>query len=183
MQPSFDSHTLGQIVRRGVCARRGAGDLLGIVAVGACVAPLAGVIRRNDRHSPMHPYVGGRDPARVFYFDPKIQRWLGAERLRTVRAAFSRVPEGGDDEHGADHLRSLVAPGAIVRVRVCGGRATAHAATEALKAMLAPLHLNVLQLKACERYAEDYFWIDGVLQANHLARPDPGHALARLPGH
>ncbi|MEO8297472.1 MAG: PepSY domain-containing protein, partial [Burkholderiales bacterium] len=131
-----------------------------LVGAGTGVAPLAGFIRRNDRHSPMHLYFGGRDPKRDYYFGPEIQRWLGEERLGTVHTAFSRVPEGGGYvqdavRRDAEHLRSLVAQGAIVRV--CGGRAMAHGVTEALDAVLAPLHLNVLQLKASERYAEDIF--------------------------
>jgi sulfite reductase (NADPH) flavoprotein alpha-component len=131
-----------------------------LVGAGTGVAPLAGFIRRNDRHSPMHLYFGGRDPTRDFYFGPEIQRWLAEERLTAVHTAFSRVLEGGGYvqdavRRDAEHLRRLVAQGAIVRV--CGGRAMAQGVTEALDAVLAPLHLTVLQLKASERYAEDIF--------------------------
>ena len=78
----------------------------------------------------------------------------------TVRTAFSRVSEGGGYvqdvvRRDAGHLRGLVAQGAILRV--CGSRAMAQGVTEALDAVLAPLHLNVRALKAKERYAEDIF--------------------------
>jgi len=124
------------------------------------VAPPAGFFRRNDRHIPMHLYFGGRDPARDFYFGTEIQHWRSEERLATVQTAFSCVPDGGGYVQDAlrrdsEHLRSLVAEGAILRV--CGGRAMAQGVTEALDAALAPLHMSVLQLKAKERYAEDVF--------------------------
>lgn len=131
-----------------------------LVGAGTGVAPLAGFIRRNDRHSPMHLYFGGRDPARDFYFGTEIQRWLGEGRLATVHTAFSRVPEGGGYvqdavRRDAERLRDLMGHGAILRV--CGSRAMAQGVIEALDAVLAPLHLDVLRLKAKERYAEDIF--------------------------
>lgn len=131
-----------------------------LVGAGTGVAPLAGFIRRNDRHIPMHLYFGGRDPARDFYFGPEIQRWLGEGRLATVQTAFSRVPEGGGYvqdalRRDAERVRGLVAQGAILRV--CGSRAMADGVAEALDAVLAPLRLSVRQLKAKDRYAEDVF--------------------------
>lgn len=131
-----------------------------LIGAGTGVAPLAGFIRRNDRHRPMHLYFGGRDPARDFYFGPDIQRWLAQGRLTTLHTAFSRVPDGGGYvqdalRRDAEQLREQVARGAIVRV--CGGRAMAQGVTEALDAVLAPLQLSVAQLKASERYAEDIF--------------------------
>lgn len=131
-----------------------------LVGAGTGVAPLAGFIRRNDRHIPMHLYFGGRDPARDFYFGPEIQRWLGEGRLTTVHTTFSRVPQGGGYvqdalRRDAERLRDLVSQGAILRV--CGSRAMAQGVTEALDALLAPLHLTMQLLKAKERYAEDIF--------------------------
>jgi sulfite reductase (NADPH) flavoprotein alpha-component len=131
-----------------------------LIGAGTGVAPLAGFIRHNDRHSPMHLYFGGRDPAQDFFFGPEIQRWLGEGRLASLQTVFSRVPGGGGYvqdalRHDADHLRDWVTQGAIVRV--CGGRAMAQGVTEALDAVLAPLSISVSQLKAKERYAEDVF--------------------------
>jgi sulfite reductase (NADPH) flavoprotein alpha-component len=131
-----------------------------LIGAGTGVAPLAGFIRRNDNHSPMHLYFGGRDPAQDFYFRPEMQRWLSEERLTTLQTAFSRVPEGGGYvqdalRRDAERVRGLVAQGAIVRV--CGSRAMAQGVTETLDVMLAPLQLSVSTLKAKERYAEDVF--------------------------
>jgi sulfite reductase (NADPH) flavoprotein alpha-component len=131
-----------------------------LIGAGTGVAPLAGFIRRNDRHTPMHLYFGGRDPAQDFYFGPEIQRWLGEGRLASLRTVFSRVPEGGGYVQDAllrdaERLRALVAQGALVRV--CGSRAMAKGVAEALDTVLAPLKQSVAQLKAKERYAEDVF--------------------------
>jgi len=131
-----------------------------LIGAGTGVAPLAGFIRRNDRRTPMHLYFGGRDPARDFYFGPEIQRWLGEGRLATLQTVFSRVPDGGGYvqdalRRDAERVRDLVAQGAIVRV--CGSRAMARGVAETLDVVLAPLQLNVLTLKAKERYAEDVF--------------------------
>ncbi|MCO5109733.1 MAG: PepSY domain-containing protein [Burkholderiaceae bacterium] len=131
-----------------------------LIGAGTGVAPLAGFIRRNDRHIPMVLYFGGRDPAQDFYFGPEIQRWLAEGRLARVQTVFSRIPEGGGYvqdavRRDAERIRALVAQGALVRV--CGSRAMAKGVAEALDAILAPLHLNVATLKAKERYAEDVF--------------------------
>ncbi len=131
-----------------------------LIGAGTGVAPLAGFIRRNDRHIPMHLYFGGRDPARDFYFGPEIERWRGEGRLANVQTVFSRMPGGGGYvqdalRRDAERVRELVKKGAIVRV--CGSRAMAHGVAEALDAILAPLRLSVPQLKAKERYAEDVF--------------------------
>ncbi|MFT3856724.1 MAG: PepSY domain-containing protein [Aquabacterium sp.] len=119
-----------------------------LIGAGTGVAPLAGFIRRNDRHRPMHLYFGGRDPARDFYFGPELQGWLGDGRLATLQTVFSRIPDGGGYvqdalRRDAERVRELVAQGAIVRV--CGSRAMASGVAESLDVLLAPLHLSVAQ--------------------------------------
>jgi len=131
-----------------------------LIGAGTGVAPLAGFIRRNARHTPMHLYFGGRDPARDFYFGPEIQRWLGEGRLASLQTVFSRVPDGGGYvqdalRSDAERVRGLIAEGALVRV--CGSRAMARGVAETLDDVLAPLQLSVSRLKAKERYAEDVF--------------------------
>jgi len=131
-----------------------------LIGAGTGVAPLAGFIRRNDRHTPMHLYFGGRDPARDFYFGPDIQRWLKEGRLTSLKTVFSRVVDGGGYvqdalRRDAALVRAWVAQNAIVRV--CGSRAMAQGVAEALDAVLAPMALSVAKLKAAERYAEDVF--------------------------
>ncbi|MBE2243515.1 MAG: PepSY domain-containing protein [Burkholderiaceae bacterium] len=131
-----------------------------LIGAGTGVAPLAGFIRRNRRRTPMHLFFGGRDPARDYYFGPDIERWRAQGQLASVHTVFSRVNGGGGYvqdalQRHAEHLRKLLAAGAIVRV--CGSHAMARGVAEALDAVLAPLRLSVQQLKAQERYAEDVF--------------------------
>ena len=131
-----------------------------LIGAGVGVAPMAGFVRGNHRHTPLHLVFGGRDPAQDFYFGPEIKRWLAEGRLASVQAVFSRVPEGGGYvqdalRRDAERVRALVAQGALVRV--CGSRAMAHGVAEALDAILAPLQLSAATLKAKERYAEDVF--------------------------
>lgn len=131
-----------------------------LIGAGVGVAPLAGFIRGNQRHTPMHLYFGGRDPTQDFYFGPDIERWRGEGRVARVQTAFSRVPNGGGYvqdalRHDAERVRELVMQGAIVRV--CGSRAMAHGVSDALDEVLVPLNLSVAQLKTKERYAEDIF--------------------------
>ena len=131
-----------------------------LIGAGTGVAPLAGFIRRNDRHRPMHLYFGARDPARDYYFGHDIQRWLAEQRLSSVQTAFSRAPEGGGYvqdalRRDAERLHTLLAGGAIVRV--CGSRPMAHAVAEVLDSILGTLGLSVRELKAKGRYAEDLF--------------------------
>lgn len=131
-----------------------------LIGAGVGVAPLAGFIRGNQRHTPMHLYFGGRDPTQDFYFGPDIECWRGEGRVARVQTAFSRVPDGGGYvqdalRHDAERVRELVMQGAIARV--CGSRAMAHGVCDALDEVLAPLNLSVAQLKTKERYAEDIF--------------------------
>ena len=131
-----------------------------LIGAGTGVAPLAGFIRRNDRHAPMHLYFGTRDPARDYYFKPEIARWLDEGRVASVQTAFSRVPKGGGYvqdalQRDAERVRKLLAQGALVRV--CGSRPMARAVAETLDSILAALKLSVRQLKEQGRYAEDVF--------------------------
>lgn len=131
-----------------------------LIGAGTGVAPLAGFIRRNDRHAPMHLYFGTRDPARDYYFEPEIARWRDEGRVASVRTAFSRVPEGGGYvqdvlRHDAERVRHLLEQGGLVRV--CGSRPMARAVAETLDAILAVIKLSVRELKAQGRYAEDVF--------------------------
>lgn len=130
-----------------------------LIGAGTGVAPLAGFIRGNARHRPMHLYVGARDPARDFYFGAELQAWQAEGRLAGLHTTFSRTPGGGyvQDllQRDAAQVRDLLAQGAIVRV--CGSRPMAEGVAQVLDALLAPLGHSLAQLKAKGRYAEDLF--------------------------
>jgi sulfite reductase (NADPH) flavoprotein alpha-component len=141
------------------CRARGARVLL--IGAGTGVAPLAGFIRRNDRHKPMHLYFGGRDPARDDYFGPRSSAgWpRGAWPVCTPRcfrasrgaAAMCRTPCAATPHACAACWRT---------VPWCACAAAGHGTAEWPRRwtnLLAPLHLSVQQLKAEERYAEDLF--------------------------
>lgn len=131
-----------------------------LIGAGTGVAPLAGFIRGNTGHTPMHLYYGARDPALDYYFEDDLQRWLAEQRLASLNTSFSRTPQGGGYvqealQRDAPRLRELVSRGAIVRV--CGSQAMARGVAQALDAILATMGLSVQQLKAHGRYAEDTF--------------------------
>lgn len=131
-----------------------------LIGAGTGVAPLAGFIRANARKTPMFLYFGARNPDQDFYFGTVIRRWLNEGRLSALCTAFSRVKGGGGYvqdalRRDADHLRSLVSKGAVLRV--CGSRPMATGVVEALNEILAPLTLSVHQLRERGRYAEDVF--------------------------
>lgn len=131
-----------------------------LIGAGTGVAPLAGFIRGNVRHTPMHLYYGTRDPALDYYFGPELQRWLGERRLASLHTAFSRTSDGGGYvqdalRRDAARLRELVSEGAIVRV--CGSRPMAQAVAQVLDGILAAINLSVQQLRTRGRYAEDIF--------------------------
>lgn len=130
-----------------------------LIGAGTGVAPLAGFIRGNTRHRPMHLYYGARDPARDYYFGAELQAWQAEGRLAGLHTTFSRTPGGGyvQDllQRDAAQVRDLLAQGAIVRV--CGSRPMAEGVAQVLDALLAPLGHSLAQLKAKGRYAEDLF--------------------------
>ncbi|MGE4331282.1 PepSY domain-containing protein [Diaphorobacter sp.] len=129
-----------------------------LIGAGTGVAPLAGFIRGNTRHRPMHLYYGARDPARDFYFGTELQDWQADGRLAGLHTTFSRLPDGGGYvqqalQRDAAQLRDLLAQGALVRV--CGSRPMAQGVAQVLQSLLSPPGLA--QLKAQGRYAEDLF--------------------------
>lgn len=130
-----------------------------LIGAGTGVAPLAGFIRANARHQPMHLYYGARDPARDFYFGTELQAWQADGHLAGLHTTFSRTPDGGYVQEAlrrdAAQVRALLAQGAAVRV--CGSRPMARGVAQVLESQLAPLGLSLAQLKAHGRYAEDLF--------------------------
>ncbi|HUH86886.1 MAG TPA: PepSY domain-containing protein [Pusillimonas sp.] len=131
-----------------------------LIGAGTGVAPLAGFIRRNDRHVQMHLWFGTRDPACDYYFGSEIERWRDEGRVTSVQTTFSRVPEGGGYvqdalRRDAGRVRELLAKGALVRV--CGSRPMAHSVVQVLDDILGDMGLSVAKLKQRERYAEDLF--------------------------
>jgi sulfite reductase (NADPH) flavoprotein alpha-component len=130
-----------------------------LIGAGTGIAPLAGFIRNNRAHQPMHLYWGGRDPASDFLYEPELKSYLEDHRLTQLQVAFSRVQEHSYVHErlrqDAQLMRGLIEKNA--QVLVCGSRAMAKNVMQALDDILIPLHLSVLTLKQQGRYHEDVY--------------------------
>ena len=130
-----------------------------MIGAGTGIAPLAGFIRHNRHHRPVHLYWGGRDPRSDFLYAVDLAQCLDDDRLARFKPAFSRTVGGSyvQDSLREDTstIRDLVTQGA--RVMVCGGRDMASGVRAALDDILAPLGETAQHLKATGRYLEDVY--------------------------
>ncbi|KQX38028.1 nitric oxide synthase [Devosia sp. Root436] len=130
-----------------------------MIGAGTGIAPLAGFIRHNRHHRPVHLYWGGRDPRSDFLYAVDMAECLDDARLARFTPAFSRtvggryVQQSLRDDVGA--IRDLVAQGA--RIMVCGGQDMAGGVRTALDDILAPLGHSAQSLKSMGRYLEDVY--------------------------
>lgn len=137
---------------------RGRAPLI-LVGAGAGIAPLAGFVRANRRHRPVHLWFGARTPESDFLYEEDLTAWRADGRLSGLSTAFSRA---GRREHVQDRIGAeaaqvgqLLAAGA--QVLVCGGREMAAGVREALSAILEGQGQSLAVLKEKGRYAEDVF--------------------------
>jgi sulfite reductase (NADPH) flavoprotein alpha-component len=130
-----------------------------MIGAGTGIAPLAGFIRHNTRHRPLHLYFGGRDPRSDFLYGEAMAECLDDSRLTRLVPAFSRIVNGAyvQDKvrEDAEMIQSLVARGA--QIMVCGGIDMARGVREAIDEVVSPLGLDALTLKAKGRYLEDVY--------------------------
>lgn len=130
-----------------------------LVGAGAGIAPLAGFVRRNLRHRPIHLFFGGRDPNSDFLYRDELHAALDDGRLTALNSKFSRVMGGGYVQdrltEEADAIRVLVRQGA--QIMVCGGRDMASGVRQALDRALAPLGLSADSLNQRGLYLEDAY--------------------------
>ena len=130
-----------------------------LIGAGTGIGPLAGFIRGNTKHRPIHLFFGMRHPQNDFLYGEDLEGWQRAGHLTRLATAVSR---GAKASYVQDVLRAeasevarLIRDGA--RVMVCGGRGMATGVTEALGDILAPLGLTPAALKAEGRYVEDVY--------------------------
>ncbi|MBS7792672.1 PepSY domain-containing protein [Roseococcus sp. SDR] len=130
-----------------------------LVGAGTGIGPLAGFIRHNAGHRPMHLYWGGRHPGPDFLYGPELRACVADGRLARLNTTFSRVPGGGYVQQrlaaDAAALRELLQRGG--QVLVCGGRDMAGGVATAFEAILQPLGLDLATLKSEGRYLEDVY--------------------------
>lgn len=130
-----------------------------LVGAGAGIAPLAGFIRQNRRHKPIHLFFGARDPSSDFLYRNEMFAALEDGRLMALNTNFSRVMGGGYVQDRlaaeAEAIRMLVRQGA--QIIVCGGRDMAAGVRQAIDQCLAPLGLSADALKQKGLYLEDAY--------------------------
>lgn len=130
-----------------------------LIGAGTGIGPLAGFVRANARHRPVHLFFGMRHADSDFLYGQELTDWQANGRLTRLVTAVSR---GAKPHHVQDalrgdatHLAQLIARGA--KVMVCGGRNMAAGVAEALSEILAPAGLTTAELKAAGRYVEDVY--------------------------
>lgn len=130
-----------------------------LIGAGTGIGPLAGFIRDNARHRPIHLFFGMRHPQNDFLYGEDLSGWQSEGRLTRLDKAVSR---GARPNYVQDALRTerndvarLIRDGA--RVMVCGGRDMATGVADALAEILAPAGITPAALKAEGRYVEDVY--------------------------
>ena len=130
-----------------------------MVGAGTGIGPLAGFIRGNARHRPIHLYFGARDPQSDYLYEAELRTWLSDKRLTRLVTAFSRASERAYVQDriasDADAVRAFVARGA--QIMVCGGRQMAQGLARVVEEVVKPLGLDVTTLKMQGRYVEDVY--------------------------
>ena len=130
-----------------------------LIGAGTGIGPLAGFIRGNKRHRPIHLFFGMRHPQNDFLYGQDLADWQTEGRLTRLDTAVSRA---ANPSYVQDTLRAegtevarLIRDGA--RIMVCGGRGMATGVTDALADILKPMGLTPQALRAEGRYVEDVY--------------------------
>jgi sulfite reductase (NADPH) flavoprotein alpha-component len=130
-----------------------------LIGAGTGIGPLAGFVRSNAPHRPIHLFFGMRHPDSDFLYAEELAAWQREGRLRLLATACSRgrMPRYVQDtvREEAAEIAKLVCKGA--KIMVCGGRGMAAGVSEALTDILAPAGLSPALLKAEGRYVEDVY--------------------------
>jgi len=130
-----------------------------LIGAGTGIGPLAGFLRANRGHRPMHLWFGARHPQADYLYAEDLTEWRGDGRLTGLHAAFSRTGRRHFVQDAlredAEVIRRLMADGA--RIMVCGGREMAQGVRDAMTEILDPMGLSPALMKAGGRYAEDTY--------------------------
>lgn len=130
-----------------------------LIGAGTGIGPLAGFVRANASHRPMHMFFGARHPDSDSLYAADLAEWAGEGKLTTLTRTFSRSAERlyvqDALRRDAARLARLIGDGA--QVLVCGGREMAAGVSAALTEILAPMNLTPATLKAQNRYVEDVY--------------------------
>jgi sulfite reductase (NADPH) flavoprotein alpha-component len=130
-----------------------------LIGAGTGIGPLAGFVRANAQHRPIHLFFGIRHPDSDFLYDEELAGWQRQGRLWQLVTACSRGRKPHYVQHAlreeATEVARLIHKGA--RVMVCGGRDMAAGVSAALTDILSPIGLTPALLKAEGRYVEDVY--------------------------
>lgn len=130
-----------------------------LIGAGTGIGPLAGFLRANRGHRPMHLWFGARHPQADYLYEGDLAAWQKDGRLTGLHTAFSRTGRRHYVQDAlredAEAIRRLMTAGA--RVMVCGGREMAQGVRDAMTEILLPLGLSPATLQAGGRYAEDTY--------------------------
>lgn len=130
-----------------------------LIGAGTGIGPLIGFIRANSAQRPMYLYWGGRLATSDFLYQDELQRCLADQRLTQLHTAFSRsaTPAYVQDalEQDAAQIRALMQSDG--QILICGGRRMACDVATTLNTLLAPVALDVEQLKQSGRLIEDSY--------------------------
>lgn len=130
-----------------------------LIGAGTGVGPLAGFIRHNTPHRPIHLFFGLRHPDSDFLYRPELSSWQAEGKLAQLSLAVSRGehPQYVQDalRQAAPQVTEAIRQGA--KVMVCGGRDMARGVADALADILQPAGLTPAMLKAGDRYVEDIY--------------------------
>lgn len=142
----------------GFHAGRGRAPLI-LIGAGTGIGPLAGIIRANARHRPVHLFFGMRHADSDFLYGENLTAWQAEGRLTRLFTAISR---GARPNYVQDALRAEATQVAEAirngaKVMVCGGRDMAQGVAHTLDDILAPMGLTPAMLKAGGRYVEDVY--------------------------
>jgi sulfite reductase (NADPH) flavoprotein alpha-component len=137
----------------------GHGAPLILIGAGTGVGPLAGFIRSNAPHRPIHLFFGLRHPDSDFLYQQELSNWQADGKLARLSVAVSR---GERPQYVQDALRQQAPQIAAAmrqgaRIMVCGGRDMARGVADALSDILQPAGLTLAMLKAGDRYVEDVY--------------------------
>jgi sulfite reductase (NADPH) flavoprotein alpha-component len=152
--------TVRAFIRRNPAFRpaRGRAPVI-LIGAGTGIGPLAGFVRANTRHRPMHLWFGARHPDSDLLYFEELCSWQADRRLTSVTTSFSRTATRAyvQDALRKDGARvaRLIAEGA--QVLVCGGRDMAAGVADTFVDILSSQGLTPAMLKAEGRYVEDIY--------------------------